>query len=216
MRNEYALLAVILALTAVLLYAVFFVVPPAEGLGNLVRIAFFHIPVAWVSVLAFLVSAFYAGRYLRRPELRSDAVSAQSARLGFAFVLLATLSGAFFSKLTWGAYWNWDPRQTTIFVLLLIYAAYLMLRAVILEPRRRARVAAVYALFSFLTVPFLVFIIPRFYFSLHPSPVINGSGTVQMDPVMLRVLLGSLLDMTLIYVALLLRGVRKKEDLHET
>lgn len=216
MRNEYALLAVILALTAVLLYAVFFVVPPAEGLGNLVRIAFFHIPVAWVSVLAFLVSAFYAGRYLRRPELRSDAVSAQSARLGFAFVLLATLSGAFFSKLTWGAYWNWDPRQTTILVLLLIYAAYLMLRAVILEPRRRARVAAVYALFSFLTVPFLVFIIPRFYFSLHPSPVINGSGTVQMDPVMLRVLLGSLLDMTLIYVALLLRGVRKKEDLHET
>lgn len=216
MRNEYALLAVILALTAVLLYAVFFVVPPAEGLGNLVRIAFFHIPVAWVSVLAFLVSAFYAGRYLRRPELRSDAVSAESARLGFAFVLLATLSGAFFSKLTWGAYWNWDPRQTTIFVLLLIYAAYLMLRAVILEPRRRARVAAVYALFSFLTVPFLVFIIPRFYFSLHPSPVINGSGTVQMDPVMLRVLLGSLLDMTLIYVALLLRGVRKKEDLHET
>lgn len=216
MRNEYALLAVILALTAVLLYAVFFVVPPAEGLGNLVRIAFFHIPVAWVSVLAFLVSAFYAGRYLRRPELRSDAISAQSARLGFAFVLLATLSGAFFSKLTWGAYWNWDPRQTTIFVLLLIYAAYLMLRAVILEPRRRARVAAVYALFSFLTVPFLVFIIPRFYFSLHPSPVINGSGTVQMDPVMLRVLLGSLLDMTLIYVALLLRGVRKKEDLHET
>jgi len=216
LRNEYALLAVILALTAVLLYAVFFVVPPAEGLGNLVRIAFFHIPVAWVSVLAFLVSAFYAGRYLRRPELRSDAVSAQSARLGFAFVLLATLSGAFFSKLTWGAYWNWDPRQTTIFVLLLIYAAYLMLRAVILEPRRRARVAAVYALFSFLTVPFLVFIIPRFYFSLHPSPVINGSGTVQMDPVMLRVLLGSLLDMTLIYVALLLRGVRKKEDLHET
>lgn len=216
MRNEHALLAVILALTAVLLYAVFFVVPPAEGLGNLVRIAFFHIPVAWVSVLAFLVSAFYAGRYLRRPELRSDAVSAQSARLGFAFVLLATLSGAFFSKLTWGAYWNWDPRQTTIFVLLLIYAAYLMLRAVILEPRRRARVAAVYALFSFLTVPFLVFIIPRFYFSLHPSPVINGSGTVQMDPVMLRVLLGSLLDMTLIYVALLLRGVRKKEDPHET
>ena len=216
MRNEYALLAVILALTAVLLYAGFFVVPPAEGLGKLVRIAFFHIPVAWVSVLAFLVSAFYAGRYLRRPELRSDAVSAQSARLGFAFVLLATLSGAVFSKLTWGAYWNWDPRQTTIFVLLLIYAAYLMLRAVILEPRRRARVAAVYALFSFLTVPFLVFIIPRFYFSLHPSPVINGSGTVQMDSVMLRVLLGSLLDMTLIYVALLLRGVRKKEDSHET
>lgn len=217
LRKETILLVVIFMLTGILLYAVFFLVPPAEGLGNLVRIAFFHIPVAWVSVLAFLVSAFYAGRYLRRAELRCDAISAESAKLGFVFVLLSTLSGAVFSKLTWGAYWNWDPRQTTIFVLLLIYAAYLMLRAVIPEGRHRARVAAVYALFSFLTVPFLVFIIPRFYFSLHPSPVINGSGTIQMDPIMLRVLLGSLLDMTLIYVALLTRRVRKKEVLpHES
>ena len=59
---EKGLWALILLLTAGLLYAVFFLVPPAEGLGNLVRIAFFHIPVAWVAVLAFLVSAWYALR----------------------------------------------------------------------------------------------------------------------------------------------------------
>lgn len=157
---EKGLWALILLLTAGLLYAVFFLVPPAEGLGNLVRIAFFHIPVAWVAVLAFLVSAWYALRYLRRPAERFDAISAASARLGIIFVVFATLSGAVFSKLTWGAYWNWDPRQTTIFVLLLIYAAYLTLRSVIADERRRARVSAIYALFSFLTVPFLVFIIP--------------------------------------------------------
>lgn len=51
---EKGLWALILLLTAGLLYAVFFLVPPAEGLGNLVRIAFFHIPVAWVAVLAFM------------------------------------------------------------------------------------------------------------------------------------------------------------------
>ena len=179
---EKGLWALILLLTAGLLYAVFFLVPPAEGLGNLVRIAFFHIPVAWVAVLAFLVSAWYALRYLRRPAERFDAISAVSARLGIIFVVFATLSGAVFSKLTWGAYWNWDPRQTTIFVLLLIYAAYLTLRSVIADERRRARVSAIYALFSFLTVPFLVFIIPRFYFSLHPAPVLNGSGSIDMDP----------------------------------
>lgn len=205
---EKRLWPLILLLTAGLLYAVFFLVPPAEGLGNLVRIAFFHIPVAWVSVLAFLVSAWYALRYLRRPGGRFDAISAESARLGLIFVVLATLSGAVFSKLTWGAYWNWDPRQTTIFVLLLIYAAYLTLRSVIADERRRARVSAIYALFSFLTVPFLVFIIPRFYFSLHPSPVLNGSGSIDMNPVMLRILLLSLLDVTLIYIALLCHRVK--------
>ena len=112
---EKGLWLLILLLTAAVVYAVFFLVPPAMGLGSLVRIAFFHIPVAWVAVLAFLVSAGYAVRYLRRPSPRFDAFSAESARLGLIFVLLATLSGAVFSKLTWGSYWNWDPRQTTIF-----------------------------------------------------------------------------------------------------
>lgn len=205
---EKGLWLFILLLTAGILYGVFFLVPPAQGLGNLVRIAFFHIPVAWVSVLAFLVSAWYALRYLRRPSARFDAISAESARLGLVFVVLATLSGAVFSKLTWGAYWNWDPRQTTIFVLLLIYAAYLTLRSVIPDVHRKARVSAIYALFSFLTVPFLVFIIPRFYFSLHPTPVINGSGSIDMDPVMLKVLLASLLDMTLLYIAVLCHRVK--------
>ena len=105
--------------------------------------------------------------------------------------------------MTWGSFWNWDPRQTTIFVLLLIYGAYLTLRAALPEPERRARVAAVYALFSCLTVPFLVFIIPRFYFSLHPQPVINSSGHIDMDPVMLVTLVAALADMTLIYWGLL-------------
>jgi len=151
----------ILPLTALVLYLIFFAVPPAEGLGELVRIAFFHIPFAWLSVLAFLMSAWWAAAYLRRGRLRQDELSARSARLGFICVLLATASGAVFSKLTWGAYWNWDPRQTTIFVLILIYGAYLTLRAAVSETRRRAVVSAVYSLFSCLTVPFLVFILPR-------------------------------------------------------
>ena len=65
--------------------------------------------------------------------------------------------------------------------------------------------AAVYALFSFISVPFLVFILPRMFFSLHPSPVINGAGRLDMDTVMLGTLLLSLLDATLVYVWLMKR-----------
>ena len=199
------LLGAIGVLTLAALYTIFFVVPPAEGLGGYVRIAFFHIPVAWVSVIAFFSAAHRGGRYLRTRDLAHDAASARSAVLGLVFTLLATGSGAIFSKLTWGAYWNWDPRQTTIFVLLLIYGAYATLRMTMRDERARASASAVYALFSFISVPFLVFILPRMFFSLHPSPVINGAGRLDMDTVMLGTLLLSLLDATLVYVWLMKR-----------
>lgn len=206
---------IIILFTLLVLALVFFVVPPAEGLGNFVRIIFIHIPCAWIGVLAFLIAAVYAWRVLRGARngaaapaavARADRLSARSAALGLAFTAVATVTGASFSRLTWGAFWNWDPRQTTILCLLLIYAAYLALRSVTTDPERRARVSAVYALFSFLAVPFLVFVIPRFYFSLHPEPVLNAAGHVDMDPTMLLVLLLALADVTLIYAALLRKG----------
>ena len=200
------LVGVIAVLTLASLGAVFLIVPPAEGLGNYVRIAFFHIPTAWVAVVAFFGAAYWGARYLKTRELHYDAKSARSAILGLIFTLMATVSGAVFSKLTWGAYWNWDPRQTTIFVLLLIYAAYVTLRMTMREERARASSSAVYALFSFIAVPFLVFILPRMFFSLHPSPVLNETGRIDMDAVMLGTLVLSLIDMTLIYIWLMKRG----------
>ena len=200
------LVGVIAVLTLASLGAVFFIVPPAEGLGNYVRIAFFHIPTAWVAVVAFFGAAYWGARYLKTRELRYDAKSARSAILGLIFTLMATVSGAVFSKLTWGAYWNWDPRQTTIFVLLLIYAAYVTLRMTMRDERARASSSAVYALFSFIAVPFLVFILPRMFFSLHPSPVLNETGRIDMDAVMLGTLVLALIDMTRIYIWLMKRG----------
>ncbi|MCE5284623.1 MAG: cytochrome c biogenesis protein [Pelosinus sp.] len=193
------------------LYAVFYIVPPAEGLGNLVRIAFFHIPVAWVSVLAFLLSAYWGGQYLRKHEMSYDWKSSAAAVLGLVFCLLATISGAVFAKLTWGAYWNWDPRQTTIFILLLIYGAYMALRSAVSDEEDRAKISAVYGLLSFLTVPFLVFIIPRFYFSLHPEPVINGSGKLGMDGTMTAVLIFTLGITTAIFWQLLSYLIDRKQ-----
>lgn len=200
---------------AAVVYAVFFIVPPAEGLGNLVRIAFLHIPLAWVSVIAFFVSAFRSWQYLRNRNITHDMQAAAAIELGLVFCLLATVSGAIFAKLTWGAYWNWDPRQTTIFILLLIYGAYLALRSSVDEEERRAKIAAVYALLSFVTVPFLVFVIPRYYFSLHPEPVINSAGRLAMDQVMFVVLLAAVgavtaLFLQLHYYAVALR--RKKRE----
>ena len=183
--------------------AVLFIVPPAEGLGYTVRLAFFHIPMAWVAVLGFFLSAWWAYRFQKTKNLQFHYKSSASAWLGFVFCLLATVSGAVFAKLTWGAYWNWDPRQTTIFILLLIYAAYLTLGASVEDEEKKAHVTSLYALLSFITVPFLVFIIPRFFDSLHPEPIINRAGEINMDPVMLGVLLAALIGCTGLFAWLL-------------
>ena len=194
---------IILLLTAGVVAAIIFFVPPIKGLGELAKIIFFHVPTAWVSVVAFFSSAFFAAKFLRTNDFKFDALSARAAKLGFVFVLLSTISGAIFSKLTWGAYWNWDPRQTTIFVLILIYGAYLTLRSAVVDEKIRAKVSAVYSLLSVLTVPFLVFVLPRMYFSLHPSPI-NSSG-VDMDSEVLIVLVAAVVDATLIFVRFMRR-----------
>ena len=192
--------------------AVIFIVPPAEGLGLWVRLAFFHIPMAWVAVLGFFLAAWWAYRYLKTNSLLFYRRSSVAALLGLIFCLLATVSGAVFAKMTWGAYWNWDPRQTTIFILLLIYGAYLSLGASIEDEEKRAKISSLYALFSFVTVPFLVFIIPRFYESLHPEPILNGSLELHMDSLMFGVLMAAVLGCTALF-AWLLRYMLKYQAL---
>ena len=196
---------ILILLTLTICAAIIFLVPPIKGLGDLAKIIFFHVPTAWVAVIAFFASAFFAAKFLRTRDFSFDVLSARAASLGFVFVLLSTVSGAIFSKLTWGTYWNWDPRQTTIFVLILIYGAYLTLRAAVSDEKVRAKVSAVYSLLSVLTVPFLVFILPRMYFSLHPSPVLNSAGRVEMDSTVLIVLIAAVVDATLIFIQLMRR-----------
>jgi len=107
-----------------------------------------------------------------------------------------TVTGAIFAKIMWGAYWNWDPRQTSITFLLLIYAAYFALRAAVQDPERRATLSAVYAILAFVTVPFLVFIVPRIYWSLHPDTIINARGVNEFDSRHTQVLMSSLAAFT--------------------
>lgn len=150
--------------------ALFVVLPRYEGLGDAGRVMVLHVPTAWVSVLAFAVSAFFSGMYLRGGYTVDDDRALAAAECGFLFTVLATVTGMIFSQAVWGVYWNWDPRQTSIFVLLLVYAALFALRSGLETREQRRRLGAVYSLFAFVTVPFLVFVVPRLSEStLHPN-----------------------------------------------
>jgi len=92
-----------------------------------------------------------------------------SAGLGLMFCILATVTGSIWAKFNWGSFWNWDPRETSIFILLLIYGAYFALRSSLSSDEVRARLSAVYSILAGLTAPFFIFVMPRIVSGLHPE-----------------------------------------------
>lgn len=185
---------------AAVLYGAFFYAPLATGfIGQSSRILFFHVPMAWTAFIAFFASAWWSGVHLRRRTAASDRAAAAAVELGFVFCLLATISGAMWAKVMWGAYWNWDPRQTSIVLVLIFYGAYMALRGAVEDPEKRARLAAVYALLGVVVTPFFFFIVPRITFSLHPESVINAQGKVEMESRMLQVLLAAGVGMVALF-----------------
>lgn len=186
---------------AVVIVGAFEYAPLAEGfLGQSSRILFFHVPMAWVAFLAFVAAGISSVRFLaggRDP--RHDRSATAAVELGLLFGVLATVTGALWAKVMWGAYWNWDPRQTSIVIALLFYAAYLALRGAIADESTRARLAAAYAALGLAVAPFLFFVLPRLGFTLHPEPVINTEGRIEMESRMVQVLFASLAGFTTLY-----------------
>ncbi len=168
---------------AAALLAGFLWAPVVPALGETTRVLYFHIPSAWVMVVGLAWSMLHSVLYLRTRRLEHDDQAAAAAELGVLFCIGATVTGSVWAKVKWGSWWNWDTRETTIFFLLLIYAAYLALRSAIEGEERRARLSAVYSVIAFVTVPFLIFVVPRLYATLHPSPIIPAKGEAgSMDP----------------------------------
>src|SRR5512140_2889781 len=105
--------------------------PAANFVGESSRIVFFHVPQAWVATIAFLMAAVHSALYLKNRRIENDEAAVGAARLGIVFCVLATVTGSIFAKVMWNAYWNWDPRETSIVLLLLVYGAYMGLRQAI-------------------------------------------------------------------------------------
>ena len=162
----------------VVIWAAFFYAPLAEGfVGQSSRILFFHVPMAWVSFVAFLAAGAWSIRFLAGGRrVAHDHAASAAVELGLLFCVLATVTGALWARVMWGAFWNWDPRQISIVLAMIFYAAYLALRSAVEEPETRRRLAAAYAVLGLVVAPFLFFVLPRLTFSLHPDSVVNLRG----------------------------------------
>lgn len=157
--------------------------PPAEFLGESSRILYFHVPVAWISVVAFIVAGYHSIMILSTEKGRSEREykSYNAAYAGIVFTILTVITGSIWAKISWGSYWNWDPRETSIVILMLIYISYFSLYSALKDNTNRTMISSVYLLIAMITMPFFVFIIPRIYPSLHPDTIINADKQIHLE-----------------------------------
>ncbi|HZU87021.1 MAG TPA: cytochrome c biogenesis protein CcsA, partial [Anaerolineaceae bacterium] len=140
-----------------------------------------------------------------------DVVGLAAVEVGMVFVLITILTGMIWAHRTWGTWWTWDPRLTTAAIMELAYAAYLMLRAGIDDPERRARFGAVYAIIATISVPMTFFSI-RFFRTIHPV-LIGGvdplnANTLGMSSDMTVTLMICLAAFSILFATLLWHRIR--------
>lgn len=159
-----------------------FWVPPAKNFQEpqLARIVFFHLPNAIVGAALLFVASFWAYKWLQKPDRRFDVRLGASWELAAVFSVLTLVTGILFSRVQWGAWWQWDPRQTSYLFVTLFLCAGLALRAGIADEMKRATASAGYALLMLVPMTFLIFVYPRLPHvrqqSFHPSTVIAEGG----------------------------------------
>jgi heme exporter protein C len=176
------------------------------------KIFYFHMPVAWVSYLAFFITLISSIVYLWKRDERADTVAFAAAEIGILFATLALLTGPVWAKEEWGVYWRWeDTKLVTTFILWVAYVGYLILRPAISETVRRARVCAVYGIVAFLTVPISLLsarVAPLLQ-SSHPEVIASSTGSLSLEAGVTVTV--SVIGFSFLFFAILLKRVEIEE-----
>ncbi len=187
-------------LMAVAVIGAFFLAPENAD-GDIQNILYLHVPVAIMSLGAFLVACVAGILYLRRRDERYDEVVAVSAGLGLFFVVLTIVSGSIWARGYWGTWWRWqDPRLVTYLIIALLYGAFFVLRNSS-EDASRARFSAVFAVVAFASVPLSFYAVRRAEDAVHPTAI--DSNGINIDSGIFAWLLVAQVAVAVVFVTLL-------------
>ena len=167
--------------------------------GATVKIMFLHVPAAWLGMFGWaLMSVAALGTLVWRHPL-ADVAGKAAAPIGAAFTFICLVTGSLWGRPTWGTYWVWDARLTSMLVLLLLYLGVLALYWTAEEPGRGARAAAILSLVGAVNLPIIKFSVDWWNTLHQPASVLRMGGST-IDPSLLTPLLIMALAFTLLFV----------------
>ena len=177
--------------------------------GATVKIMFLHVPAAWLSMMGWSVMSVAAlGTLVWRHPL-ADVAAKAAAPVGAAFTFICLVTGSLWGRPTWGTYWVWDARLTSVLVLFLLYLGVLALYWTAEDPGRGSRAAAVLTLVGAVNIPIIKFSVD-WWNTLHQPASILRMGGNAIDPSILWPLLIMAVAFTLLFFTLHLAAMRNE------
>lgn len=177
--------------------------------GATVKIMYLHVPAAWLGMFSWaLMSVAALGTLVWRHPL-ADVSGKAAAPIGAAFTFICLVTGSLWGRPTWGTYWVWDARLTSMLVLLLLYLGVLALYWTAEEPGRGSRAAAILSLVGAVNLPIIKFSVDWWNTLHQPASVFRVGGST-IDPSLLMPLLIMALAFTLLFVTLHLAIMRNE------
>ena len=189
------------------LYGAFVTSPADYQQGETVRIMYIHVPAAWIGMFAYGLMAFASAIALIFRHPLADAAAKTAAPIGLVFCFLALVTGSIWGKPTWGTWWVWDARITSMFILLLLYIGYMAIWQAIEDVHLAAAIARIVALVGAVILPVIKYSVV-YWNTLHQPASIMKMGGPSIDKSMLWVLLTMALAYTTLFIALHLLSLR--------
>lgn len=165
-RTPFVLIGIGVALFLFGSYWGLFISPPERFMGEVQRIMYVHVPTAWNWMLAVLFTFFCAIAFLFRGDLKWDARMDAGLEVGSLLAFLLCVQGSIWAKPTWGVWWDWDPRLTSVAVLLFAFLGIIALRRFVDDPTKRAIWSAVATIIASVDLPIVYFSV-KWWNSLH-------------------------------------------------
>lgn len=181
--------------------------------GNVQRLFYFHMPSFFGAFTAFGATVLGGIMYLWKRHPKWDTLALAGVEVGLAMSIICLFTGSVWARPIWNTWWTWDPRLTSAAIMVLTYAAYLMLRAGVENPDLRRRFMSVYGILAFSTVLLTLFIIRFREDTIHPvivgaSPQ-NAQGTFEATTGVAIALVPSMLFfMTILPITLMWYRIR--------
>ena len=142
------------------------VAPPEEHMGEVQRIMYVHVPTAWCAMLILTWAFVCAVAFLINRRWSWDHRLEATIEMAVVLCFLLSVQGAIWAKPTWGVWWDWDPRLTTVAVLLAAFLGVAALRHFVDDPLKRATWSAVATVVGYIDVPIVYFSV-KWWNSLH-------------------------------------------------
>lgn len=166
-----------------------FVLAPTDAVQKeSYRIIFLHVPASWVAMVVYLAMAFWSAVYLVWQTKLSAMLAQAMAPTGALMTFLSLITGALWGKPTWGTYWVWDARLSTMLLLFFLYLGFIALSRSIRNEKRCFAATSVLALVGSVNVPIIYFSV-MWWNTLHQGASISFKQGIQMQQIMFYALL---------------------------